>query len=496
MTDRTDRYDIAQPEPGALVESLRAFGYSLRTAVADLIDNSISANAKNVWLRFEWDGPKSCIIVKDDGVGMDEQELISAMRPGSRSPLEERPPKDLGRFGLGLKTASFSQCRSLSVISRKKDAISVARGWDLDYINDSREWRLLKIFECDPLDLVNESIGEHGTVVIWQKIDRVVGGARAEDNTAYKHFLEAIEDVKKHVSMVFHRFIDRPTGLKIWINGRPIDPWDPYLKSETSTQELPVEELDYEKKPILVTPYVLPHQSKLSAEMHRRAAGPAGWNAQQGFYIYRNKRLLVAGDWLGLGFQKEEHYKLARLQVDIPNSMDEAWQIDVKKSRAKPPGPLRADLKRIARGTRERAVQIYRYRGKLSARRSSQKHVFLWQQETRHGKYFYSINRDHPLIAEVFKASGKQKIEPLLRMLEETIPSAHIMITSSQEPEKIAAPFENCNYRTIEPFIELMYSSFLSNGYSKEDAIVRLRTIEPFNHRPEFLEVFEKEKRG
>jgi hypothetical protein len=494
MIDHSDRYDITQPEPAALVESLRAFGYSLRTAVADLIDNSISANAKNVWLRFEWNGPNSCIIVKDDGVGMDEEELISAMRPGSRSPLEERSPKDLGRFGLGLKTASFSQCRSLSVISKKKDAISVARGWDLDYINDSREWRLLKMFDRDPLEVVNESMAEHGTVVIWQKMDRVVGGARTDDKMAYKHFLEAIEDVKNHVSMVFHRYIDRPTGLKIWINSRLIDPWDPYLKNESSTQELPVEKLYCEKKSISVTPFVLPHQSKLTTEMHRRAAGPAGWNAQQGFYIYRNKRLLVAGDWLGLGFQKEEHYKLARLQVDIPNSMDGEWQIDVKKSRAKAPGPLRADLKRIARRTREQAVQIYRHRGKLSARRSSQQHVFLWQQETRHGKYFYSINRDHPLIAQIFEAAGKQMIEPLLRMLEETIPSAHIMITSSQEPEKIAVPFENCNYRTIKPLIELMYNSFLSNGYSKEDAIIRLHTTEPFNHRPEFLEVFEKEK--
>lgn len=490
MPDHLDDYDITQPEPAALVESLRAFGYSLKAAVADLIDNSISAGAKNVWLRFEWDGADSYVIIKDDGAGMTEQELISAMRPGSRSPLEERSPKDLGRFGLGLKTASFSQCRSLFVFSRQAGESLVSRCWDLDYINASREWRLIKKFESDPLLDADESLEHPGTVVIWRKMDRVVGLSKPDDNTAYRQFLEAVEEVKNHIAMVFHRYLEKQPGLKLWINERAVEAWDPFLKNEKATQELPPEKLFCNGKLVTVAPYVLPHQSKIPPDTHRKASGPAGWNAQQGFYIYRNERLLVAGEWLGLGFQKEEHYKLARIQIDLPNSMDSDWQIDVKKSRAKPPGPLRDDLKRIARRTREQAVQIYRHRGKVTARRASQQDVFLWQQKTRHGKYFYQINRDHPLITEAVQSAGKAVVEPMLRMLEETVPSAHIMITSSEEPEKVSSPFENCTFESVRNLIDSLYHSFRRSGCSHEDALLRMHTIEPFNHRPELLEIF------
>lgn len=494
MADSPKDYDITQPEPAALVESLRAFGYSLKAAVADLIDNSISAGASNVWLRFEWNGAGSSIIIKDDGGGMSEQELVSAMRPGSRSPLEERSPKDLGRFGLGLKTASFSQCRSLFVVSRKGGEPQVSRCWDLDYINDCGEWRLLKKFGRDPLLDAGESIEGTGTVVIWRKMDRVVGSSRPDDNTAYRQFLEAVDEVKNHVAMVFHRYLEKPSGLKIWINGREIETWDPFLKHEKATQELPPEKLFCNGRAISVTPYVLPHQSKIPAETHRKASGPGGWNAQQGFYIYRNERLLVGGEWLGLGFQKEEHYKLARIQVDLPNSMDSEWQIDVKKSRAKPPGSLRGDLKRIAKATRERAVQIYRHRGKVTARRATQQDVFLWQQKSRHGKYFYQINRDHPLIAEAIGSAGKSVIEPMLRMLEEAVPSAHIMITSSEEPEKVSTPLENCTFESVRNLIETLYGSLRSSGCSHEEAIYKLHSIEPFNHKPEFLVIFSSQQ--
>ena len=475
-----------------MVESLRAFGYSLRTAIADLIDNSISAGAKTVWLRFEWDGPDSWISVRDDGHGMTEEELVAAMRPGSKNPLKERSPRDLGRFGLGLKTASFSQCRRLSVISKRDNLPITARRWDLDYISACRQWRLLKEFDQAHADGIADT--SSGTIVVWQKMDRVTGNTRTDEHNAYRHFLEAIDQVKEHLAMVFHRFLEKPRGLKIHINDRPVEPWDPFLKKEDATQQLPIEELRFENQTIRITPYVLPHRSKIPSEMHRKAAGPAGWNAQQGMYIYRNERLLVPGDWLGLGFQKEEHHKLARIQVDFSNSLDSHWQIDVKKSRARPPDALRADLKRIAKATRERAVQIYRHRGKVAARRSSQKHVFLWEQKSRHSKYYYAINRNHPAIEEALHTSGKDAVEPLLRILEETVPAGFINVTSSEQPESFAAPFEHCAYDTVKTMIETLYSSFITNGCSHDDAIARLLSIEPFNHRPEFIQAFQEEQ--
>ena len=489
-------YDITEPAPESLVESLRAFGYSLQTAVADLIDNSITAQAKNIWININWDGEDSYISIKDDGEGMSEPELIAAMRPGTRSPLEERSPKDLGRFGLGLKTASFSQCRRLSVISKKKDSPCKSRCWDLDYINDSKEWRLLKNITPDPLELLDDNLDQNGTIIFWQKMDRVTGGTRPEDDKAYKRFLKSIEDIKNHLALVFHRYMEKPSGLKIWINKRATQAWDPFLKKETATQQLTNEKLVCREKEFFIRPYVLPHQSKITKEVHNNAAGQQGWNASQGFYVYRNERLLVPGDWLGLGFKKEEHYKLVRIQVDLPNSMDSEWQIDVKKSRARPPGHLRADLTRIAKASRGKAVQIYRHRGRVIARQSSQDHIFLWQQKVRHGKYYYSINREHPIIKKIFDSVGTEYIEPLLRILEETIPSSHIIISSSEEPEKVGNPFENSSYKDIEKIIQSLYSSFMENGCDKEEAFSRLITMEPFNYYPELIEQFKNQIEG
>ncbi len=489
-----DDYDLAQPEPSALVESLRAFGYSLRTAIADLVDNSISAEAKNVWIRFEWDGSASFISIRDDGRGMTEKQLVNAMRPGSKSPLEEREPGDLGRFGLGLKTASFSQCRRMSVISKTKNGSPVTRCWDLDYIKEAGEWRLLKQANFGLLTGAGQTLdGQEGTTVLWEKLDRVTGVAKSDDKNTYKHFLEAIEEVRDHLAMVFHRYLEGRGSIRIFINERQVEGWDPFLRGERATQELPSEKLFCKGSYLNVTPYVLPHQSKLSQDVHRKAAGPQGWNAQQGFYIYRNSRLLVSGDWIGLGFQKEEHHKLARIQIDLPNSMDDEWQIDVKKSKAKPPGNLRADLRRIAKLTRDQAVQIYRHRGKIIARKSSQEHVFLWQQKTKHGKHFYSINRDHPLIRCTVKEFGAEKIEPLLRMLEETIPVSHIIITSSEEPDKLANPFEGATYDEVRPLLAIIYSSFRDSGFNRSEIFERLLTMEPFTQNQEFILTFQEE---
>jgi hypothetical protein len=483
-------YDLAQPEPAAMIESLRAFGYSLRTAIADLIDNSITAKARNVWVHFEWNGAESRISVKDDGEGMNEAALISAMRPGSQSPLAERSPKDLGRFGLGLKTSSFSQCRRLTVISKVANGELVARCWDLDYVNLKKEWRLLKTVDPEPLGLLNETIPDRGTIVLWQKMDRVTGQTKSDDDRAYKRFLESVDKVKHHLEMVFHRYLERPNGLKIWINGNPISAWDPFLKSEKATQELPLERLECDGKELTVTAYVLPHQSKILAETHKRASGPNGWNAQQGFYVYRNERLLVGGDWLGLGFQKDEHYKLARIQVDLPNSMDGEWQIDVKKSRAKPPGYLKTDLKRIASLTRERAVEIYRHRGKVVARQNSQNFVFLWEQKQRHGKFFYSVNRKHPLVQQVYRSGEKAELDALLSMLEESIPVSHILITNAGNEEKFNGPFENSPPEALLNVLSISFTALLNSGIEAEEAKKRLAGMDPFNLFPDFVEQF------
>lgn len=329
----------APPRASAMLESLRGLGYSTAAALADIIDNSISAGAKVVDIQFNWEN--KYIYILDDGLGMTDQELESAMTLGDKNPIDVRSPHDLGRFGMGLKTASFSQCKSLTVASKKRGGISCLR-WDLELLatNPDLGWVLLEGAAFGSEQLIEKLFNrEHGTIVIWEKLDRVV-----TDDFTVNDFLTLIDErVTPHLSMTFHRLITgaNPKVL-LTINGNKLEPWDPFLDGHPAKPwSSPVQIHKTPAGNIEIQCNVLPHRDKLSDDEYLRSGGPEGWHTQQGFYVYRNLRLLVAGGWLGLGYPKawhrEEPYKLARIQLDIPNAADAAWKIDVKKSVARPP---------------------------------------------------------------------------------------------------------------------------------------------------------------
>lgn len=485
MNDATVSYDIVDPDPSALVESLRAFGYTTATAIADLIDNSITARAKNVWVEFFWNGPDSWIRVDDDGVGMTEGELVAAMRPGSRSPSDERDREDLGRFGLGLKSASFSQCRLLTVRTRAQGAVS-SRAWDLDEVARTSEWRLQWNLQEETLRVLEGVASAVSTTVLWEQMDRIVDGRPVEDRRAQDQFLALQAEVEAHLAMTFHRFMQRTKRpLRIWMNRQQVEPWDPFLLEEAATQSLPADPVYFRGLPIPIHPYVLPHHSKIDKPTHQRASGPRGWNAHQGFYVYRNQRLLLPGDWLGLPFQKEEHYKLARIQVDLPNSMDDAWHIDVKKAVARPPGALRPDLARIAKATRELAAGVYRYRGKQIGRRQSGGYALVWQQRVTRDKVHYRINRDHPLVRQVLDtAISRATVDALLRLVEETVPSTLIAMSQNESESAQANAFETAPSDVVTVLREV-YTAMVKAGQTSHDAIERLAAMEPFGRYPD-----------
>lgn len=486
-------FDIVNPDPGALIESLRAFGYSLEASIADIVDNSIVAGARNIHIQFSWRGEQSTIAIMDDGCGMIEDELINAMRPGSRNPLESRDPADLGRFGLGLKTASFSQCRKLTVGSKACGHNIAIRSWDLDYVNQCGEWRLQRgdLDHADGLFSTLDGL-ESGTIVLWEQVDRLVRGAETDDQQRENLFYEHIDVVKKHLAMVFHRFMGGRDSLKIDINGRVLEPWDPFLRNHPATQQLPEEPLHHAGRRIIVRPYVLPHRSKLDDQMFELAGGLGGWNVRQGFYIYRNNRLIVAGDWLGLGFRKEAHTKLARILVDIPNSMDDDWKIDVKKSVARPPASLREDFKRIARLTIERAIAVYRHRGRIVERQTAEDFIFPWNTNVCRNTYYYTVNRRHPLVAAVLENSGDQKkgVEAMLRLIEETVPVQTIILNSVDNPDRLYLPFENHPKEELRAVMREIWDSMRHSGISIGEAEKRLINMEPFCNYLEHVSVF------
>ncbi len=487
-------YELAPPMAAALIESLRGVGYSAATAIADLIDNSVSAGASRVWLTFRYAGPKSTITLLDDGHGMSEGDLRRAMTLGGVGPLATRRPGDLGRFGLGLKTASFSQCRCLTVASKRGGQTSIRR-WDLDYIArpDVGDWRLLAAPRHGSEELLAAlDTVQHGTLVIWEGLDRIVGHANEQDKAAGDAFYDLAERIEQHLGMVFHRFLDGPSpDLQILNNNHRIKPWDPFLRSHMATAPTPTEAIHRPNGAVELEGFVLPHKDQLGPA-YDQAGGPEGWAAQQGFYVYRNRRMLVSGGWLGLGSPRvwtmEEPYKLARIRLDFPNSADHEWDIDVKKSVARPPRWLRRRLTELAQSVRESARQVFAHRGAYGKREAVQDLIPAWTSRQVAGATSYSINRQHPALVRVLENPDREAVEQALHIIEETVPVQRIWLDTVENGEAPREAFAE----TPTPQIEAMASSMLKHligkvGLELPVAIARLRATDPFQNFPELI---------
>lgn len=482
-------FEIVEPRAGALVESLRAFGYSPQTAIADLIDNSISAKSSNVDVHFRWDGHDSLITVLDDGVGMSEDVLREAMRAGSANPLDTRNTQDLGRFGLGLKTASFSQCRQLIVMSAVEVGPPATRAWDLDLIGSTGQWRLLAQDRPEDTRLWREiNPSGRGTLVVWRHLDRIIDPRASTNELAERHFYAVADRVVAHLSMIFHRFFRGPKRLSLRVNGRAVKPWDPFLEDSPATQALGDEALTYRGIAIPIRSFVLPHVTRLSQGEYRTAGGLRGWAAHQGFYVYRNRRLIVAGDWLGLGFSRDEPTKLARIQLDLPNDMDQDWQLDVRKSVARPPAALAPQLRRIAEVARRSSVQVYRHRGKVIERSAGSDIAYTWEQTTRGGNIAYRINRRHPVVEALLRRSDDGPlVEALLRLVEETVPVPMIVLDHSSGESRLATPFEGTEAGAMSNVMRELAKALRENGLEPSEVAERLSFMEPFCDHPELI---------
>jgi hypothetical protein len=482
--------DDITPRPASMVAALRSIGYRLETAVADLVDNSIAKHAKNIWVEFSWRGDASTITIRDDGIGMSEEELIEAMRLGSHDPLWDRGSLDLGRFGLGLKTASFSQCKVFSVLTRKHHHDPVWRTWDIDYVIREGKWILRRDINpaaaADAQQLANQS---SGTCVVWQTLDRLVGKVSIDDEIAHKAFLESASRVGNHLGMVFGEYLFGKDSVAIHVGRTKVERWDPFLATY-DTQIAEVERFEVKGHCVSVRPHVLPHHSRMTKKEFERAAGPAGWNAQQGFYIYRNRRMLVSGGWMNLGLTRDEHMKLARIRIDIDSGSDFLWQLDIRKSKASPPVSLREDLRRIARLTRSRASEVYRHRGQkiISQGGDVGKKHDLWSLERIHDKVRYRIDREHPLVKSLIEeGQAGRSVNALLVLIEETIPAPTIYIGYAEKPSEQALPFETTKEATMRRILQDLFLALRESGNTVEQAQATLARMTPFDSHPQLL---------
>ncbi|MDQ1052800.1 hypothetical protein QE394_000728 [Arthrobacter sp. SORGH_AS 212] len=459
-------------QPGVnLLESMRSVGYSLEASVADLIDNSITAKAHHIVIDADVvDGTYFAIL--DDGCGMTWGEAREALRLAGT--VGDRKDSDLGRFGLGLKTASLSQARCLTLITKRAGMVTALR-WDIDFVRASGQWLVIPLDETDLWDLplwAELDAQLSGTLVLWNELDLLLG-----DTTSPGPYLaERLGGVRSSLALVFHRFLaDRRNRISITINGIPLRPVDPFLSDNPKTQRTAPETLQIGGDEVRVEGFTLPHPSGLTPLERQRSDLGESMREAQGFYVYRNRRLISHGHWYGLA-RMNELSKQTRVQVDVPSTLDALWQLDIKKSRAEPPQSFKLRLRQLIDPILNRGRRVHAFRG----RRENTEVAHVWTKlKTRDG-FGYEVNLESPLVESVLSrldTDDAERVVGLLQTIASTFPlmdayvevAANVpSITPKPEQEALIASLRN-----------IRRSGLLSTD--PEIAVTQLAGVEPFN---------------
>lgn len=481
------------PNAHLLLSSLRSVGYTEEAAVADIIDNCISANATEINIYFDWERRK--IIICDNGIGMEEDTLLDSMRIGSSDPNEQRNKDDLGRFGMGMKTAAFSIGKRLTVLSKENNIISNAC-WDLERIEACNEWKMLILNNSDEIiaNSIETLIGyESGTIVIIDKLDKLIDEhniKKSEDK-----FFKIIKKIKQHISLVFHRFIEE-NNLSIWVNKNKIEAWNPFILGNSATQELGTEECYEDDKIITIEPYVLPHKTKFETEEEYKKAGGKGWLQHQGFYIYRNRRLLVYGTWFNI-FKKEISYNLARIKLDIYSESDFDWQIDIKKSKAVPPVYIEDLLEKVATICVDKSVGVYNSRGTYT--KNSNKNIpnlsYVWEQrKNRNGKYSFYLNQKHPLLYKIKNSideDGKDSLKAYISLIENLSPIMISGVTDTMQTTE--SKTDDTELSMVKLHIKKLIEVFRKNDYENEEIFETICNMHSYKGMNQIIRILVEE---
>lgn len=458
----------------ALLTGLRAIGYNFSTAVADIIDNSISAYASEVRIYSDPLSQEPYFCILDNGVGMSEDELNNAMLPGSDRENKEDSKLELGRFGLGLKSASLSQCREFTVASKRNGKIH-AMSFDLDVIESSNKL-LLKQLNEEEIEFIPEIERlkgyETGTIVVWTKFDKIESLAKNFEDS----FRAAVADSKKHIELVFHRFYGK---VSIYYNETRIKRRDPFLLGSVGRQQTGrTSVINIDGSEITITPYTLPFANTLTSEEKDLLGNPKSVYDEQGFYLYRNERLISWGSWMRMGTRSELN-KLARIQIDVPSTLDSVWMLDVKKSSAKIPDKIKDRIKMAVEDSIVRSKRTTKFPG---VKEQSATHK-IWDRINEHeGKVRYQINREAPSIVALLDAVGeteKELFEIVLSQIEAYLPKHSIANDNMDDISIVNSGDDSEEERLIEeiekivsifdPDIQHMQfeNIFLSESYQK-----------------------------
>lgn len=440
------------PPASSLIESIRSIGYSFDSAIADIIDNSISANSKNVAVHVSTPSSGEMFVtILDDGIGMSPEMLFMAMSLGGRGPGSERSQSDLGRFGLGLKTASFSQSTVLTVITKaSQNDEYIGIEWDLDHVINTNRWEASSLNNNECINkLHNFELKKfmHGTAVCWSSCDRVIQGLKNnEDINLYVNRL--IENLNQKLALVYHKYLDKKL-LAITVNTNKILGMDPFCikaSGDAACSTLLFEQpFQVENSSVTVRAYLLPHISRMGgASREKNVSIDGDHTAAQGLYLYRLDRLIASGGWQNL-VRKSEANKLARVEVSFNNDADHLWQLDIKKSTAVLPLEIRVKLRDLIRNISLKSREVFSSRTKMRKTNPNSIWERMYDKDTK--TISYQIDRNHPIIENMLLdfESKAGLADDLLYFIESTFPTdliANDIITNDvsldQPKEEIA----------------------------------------------------------
>ena len=472
--------------------SMRSMGYTFESAIADIIDNSISADCREIHLQFPKDALHCFVSILDDGYGMSPNELFSAMRYGSSANEEERLITDLGRFGLGLKAASLSQCRLLTVVS-KRDGIVSGYSWDYSYILEHKDWFVIELSEreINKVPSVQQLLLQNnGTLVVWEYFDVI---EKSSNGQIYATLCDYKDKIIKHLGLVFHRYIDSPKKERVtmYLNNHKISALDPFLENNPKTTrkkeiDIAINDSNNIECHVKVQPFVLPFFKDLSSSDKDKLGGIESLRTKQGYYVYRNKRLIIWGTWFGL--KRNELTKNARIRVDIPNTLDDIWNIDIKKQSATIPKFIQNQLKRKVEEVMDISVRQQTHRGRTN--KVDDKIDYLWNRiENRDKHYFYEINKDSNLFNFVKSKISDEEysyVEMLIDEIERTIPIQQIY--TDQSSNLIVNKDEKNRKDEVFQKAVLMIDYGVEFGRSVKEIIDNTFSSEPFCDFPDLKE--------
>lgn len=481
--------DRIPPRPDATIEAIRAIGYSFETAIADIVDNAVPAASTEVDVVVHANGPETWCAVVDNGFGMTEEELREAMRIGSGGAERVRAENDLGRFGMGLKSAGFSQARRVTVLSKRENGPIHVRVWDLDVLRRQGDWDALKVASKVATEFAQSRLEGHGTVVFLEQLD---GSLKLNDPSQSMQEVQrvvsaSIVELVNHLSRVFGRFLSRSEGTRISVNGVRVEPWLPFV-DHPATQEFPIEDIRVGGTSIRCRGYVVPHPEMMTdvdaieTERYRRDLFDS-----QGFYLYRKDRLIIGGTWLDGSSRKELETSLARIELDIPVELDRHWELTVDKTRFSPPRSVKPDLLRLSELVRGRSRAVYRSRGATRPTLTSRGReiVPLLEIGTRRGDNYARLNEKHPLVAQLLALPNRDLVRTFIGIANE----AMSQLVTKHKPLDMGEQKDQTIPHEVRKGAELLFRQFaMQPDLTRREIREIMLSIEPFVRYPSVID--------